>query len=176
MKHTQKEGGKLLVGLSLETSTFLPKLSLFQWKWLAEIAEILSKISFTICVFLPTKHLHTQCQFNTSIYLHAWWHIPNALAAILINQPSENNMSKIFTLCKSVKCLAHIGNYLLLSLIISSTHLALWLNQEELTGNLPFPARCPIQAVSFNEQPFSAHRCTWQTQGLLATHAGESHQ
>lgn len=28
--HTQKEGGKLLVGLNLETGTFLSQLSLFQ--------------------------------------------------------------------------------------------------------------------------------------------------
>lgn len=43
---TQKEDGKLLVVLNLETSTFLPQLSLFQWKCLAEIPEILSKIFY----------------------------------------------------------------------------------------------------------------------------------
>lgn len=41
-----------------------------------------------------------------------------------------------------------------LSLIISPTHLALWLNRVELTGNFPFLEWYLIQAVISNEQPF----------------------
>lgn len=101
------------------------------------------KYPVIICIFLSTEHLHTQCQFNTTICLYAWWHISNSPAAILIYLTSENSTSKIFTLanCKSVKCSAHLGNYLLLSLIASPTHLALWLNRVEPTGNFPFLER-----------------------------------
>lgn len=136
------------------------------------------KYPVIICIFLSTEHLHTQCQFNASICLHAWWHISNSSAAILIYLTSENSMSKTFTVanCKSVKCSAHLGNYLLLSLITSPTHLALWLNRVEPTGNFPFLERHLIHAVSFNERPFSARCCTWRTHRLLATDAGQGHQ
>lgn len=78
---------------------------------------------------------------------------------------------------QSVKCSAHLSNYSFLSLIISPTHLALWLNRVELTGNFPFLEWCLIQAVSSNEQPFSsAHCCTWQIRRFLAIAAGQGHQ
>lgn len=76
-----------------------------------------------------------------------------------------------------VKCSAHLSNYTFLSLIISPTHLALWLNRVELTGNFPFLEWYLIQAVSSNEQPFSsAHCCTWQICRFLAIAAGQGHQ
>lgn len=76
-----------------------------------------------------------------------------------------------------VKCSAHLSNYSFLSLIISPTHLALWLNRVELTGNFPFLEWYLIQAVSSNEQPFSsAHCCTWQIRRFLAIAAGQGHQ
>lgn len=78
---------------------------------------------------------------------------------------------------QSVKCSAHLSNYSFLSLIIFPTHLALWLNRVELTGNFPFLEWCLIQAVSSNEQPFSsAHCCTWQIRRFLAIAAGQGHQ
>jgi len=48
-KKQKREGGKLLVGLNLETSTFLLHLNLLQRKCLAEMPEILSK---TLCHLL----------------------------------------------------------------------------------------------------------------------------
>lgn len=85
-------------------------------------------------------------------------------------------IQNIYTV-QSVKCSAHLSNYWFLSFIISPTHLALWLNRVELTGNFPFLEWCLIQAVSSNVQPFSsAHCCTWQIRRFLAIAAGQGHQ
>lgn len=86
---------------------------------------------------------------------------------------SKEYIQNIYSV-QSVKCSAHLSNYSFLSLIISPTHLALWLNRVELTGNFPFLEWCLIQAVSSNEQPFSSARCyTWQIRRFLATAAGQ---